>query len=386
MSKNKIKAAVMKSPGKIETEYFPFPELEPGSILLKMEMSGICGTDKHTYKGETKQYAGTERETNIDFPIIPGHENVGIIEEMNTMDGEKLDFFGQKLKKGDRITFSPDILCGKCYSCHHSFGYSWCDNIKTYGVSLNFHEAPYLFGGWAEYMYILPQTHIFKVPDGVSPEIAVLAELMACAYSIDKAKEFFSLPAEGFRFGDTVVIQGVGPLGLIHLIKSWMLGAGTIIAIDISDFRLEMAKDFGADYLLNVRKTSQDERINLIKDVTQGRGADMVVECTGIPSSVPEGIEMLRKGGIYIETGNFVETGEVSISPHRHLCSKNIRLIGMTNLAYIGFGPSLKMLEKYQNIFPIKKIVTHKFSINDADKAIKKSMELDSMKVVITPK
>ena len=184
----KIRAAVLVAPGRYEVQTFDRPKLEDGALLMRVELSGICGTDKHTYQGETKQYAGTESETDTPFPIIQGHENVGIIEELSTAVEESGDFYQAPVKVGDRIVMCPDMICGKCYYCTHIQGYSWCSKSQCYGNSFTSAQWPHLLGGWAEYMYFKPGTFFYKVPENISPKVAVLAELMACAASLDKLK------------------------------------------------------------------------------------------------------------------------------------------------------------------------------------------------------
>ena len=237
-----VKAAVMVAPGRIETRRFPYPRLsEPGSLVMRMELSGICGTDKHTYRGETTQYAGTDAQSGTPFPIIPGHENVGTIAEVCPPDHDLRDFDGNPLRIGDRIVMCPDVFCGTCYYCRHGAGFVWCDNIRGYGNAFSCAQPPHLMGGWAEYVYLRPDVHIYKVPDGLPPNIAVMAEVMAVTWNLDKAKEFSSLANEGFGSGDTVAVQGVGPLGLLHVFKARIMGAGTIIAFDRSAYRLALA-------------------------------------------------------------------------------------------------------------------------------------------------
>ncbi len=189
-------------------------------------MSGICGTDKHTFLGETKQYAGTPAETDTPFPIIQGHENVGVVAEITPTAAEKIEFYGRRLAVGDRITMCPDVVCGRCYPCTHVMGYVWCDNSECYGNSFTSAEPPHLLGGWSEFMYLRPDTFVYKVPSGLSPQVAVLAELMTCAASLDKVKEFSSYAMEGFNSGDTVVVIGSGPLGLLHVAKADLMGPG----------------------------------------------------------------------------------------------------------------------------------------------------------------
>jgi len=306
-----VHAAVMLAPGHIEVQTFPLPDVQAGAVLVKMEMSGICGTDKHTFTGQTAQYVGTEHERTIPFPIIPGHENVGRIAQIGPSPRPLLDFYGLPLQEGDRVVIGANLVCGHCYYCRHGFEYYYCAHLEDYGNSLSAADPPHLFGGWADYLYALPGSYLFKVPKDLPSEIAVLTELMAVTTGLDKAKQFSAVDSEGFRFGDTVVVQGVGPLGLCHVMKARVLGAGDIIVIDRSSFRLNMAMELGADYALNLTETDQGERLEAVREMTNGRGADLVVECAGVPEAVPEGLALLRPGGFYIECGNFVD-----LAPH----------------------------------------------------------------------
>jgi L-iditol 2-dehydrogenase len=134
-----------------------------------------------------------------------------------------------------------------------------------------------------------------------------------------------------------------------------------------------------------VQETDDAERIAFVRDRTQGRGADLVVECVGVPQVLREGLEMLRKGGLYIETGNFVDAGDVSINVHRHLCAKNVRLIGMTNHPVTAFSPGLKLLLRYKDGFPLHKFVSHTYPIERADEAMQTALSEQCMKVAIVP-
>ena len=375
----------MTAPGAIEIQEFPYPRVQPGAMLMKMELSGVCGTDKHTYRGENKQYAGTEAERDTPFPIIPGHENVGVVAELSAEARRGLDFYGRELEEGDRVVMCPDVVCGRCWYCRHAHGYPWCDNVRGYGNAFSTTEPPSLFGGWAEYMYILPDVFVYKVPEGVPPELAVLAEPFAVTFALDEAAQAGALPAGGVGVGDTVVIQGVGPLGLLCLIKARILGAGQIVAVDLSDFRLDMARQCSADHTLSVNATTRAERIARVRGLTEGLGADMVVGCTPGPDSFAEGLEMLRKGGTYLELGNFVDSGGTEINVHRHIVARNARIIGRTNHPYTKYEASLRMLQSCQRQFPLERIITHRYPLAEAEAALLKSMEPDSMKVVIEP-
>jgi L-iditol 2-dehydrogenase len=383
MMGDKVKAAVILAPGKMEIQEFPMMKPQKGAAVVKMIMSGVCGTDKHSYKGESKQYAGTENEFDAPFPRVQGHENVGIIADIDEDGAKNLEFDGKTLKVGDRVTWSPDVICGKCYDCRYNTGYSWCQHmIMNYGNNGTTLEWPHIFGGFAEYTYLLPGTHVYKVPDDLSNECACLAELMSVTMNVDKAKEFYSFSGDGFAVNDTVVVQGVGPLGITHMIKARILGAGKIIAIDTSDFRLNMAKEFTADYTINAAKTTPKDRVDFVKDVTHGKGADLVMECIGRPEPIQEAINMVRKGGMILEPGNFVDTGSTSINIHL-ICAKNIKLIGQSNLVYNAFTPMMEMMNYFKKWFDFDKLITHRFDLDHTEDAILKSMEAESMKVVV---
>jgi L-iditol 2-dehydrogenase len=381
----KVRAAVLTAPGAYEIQEFDRPVLPEGSLLMEIEMSGICGTDKHTYQGETKQYAGTAAETDTPFPIIQGHENVGTVSEITPHAAEHLEFYGRPLKVGDRIAMCPDIVCGQCYECKHVMGYVWCEHSDCYGNSYSSAMWPHLMGGWAEQMYIRPDTFVYKVPSGLSARAAVLVELMACAASLDKLKEFSSMSYEGFNSGDTVVVIGSGPLGLLHIAKADMMGAGQIIATDLSDTRLAFAKRMGADVTLNASVGSSEERVDVVRQLTNGRGADVVLHMANTPKSFIEGIEMLKRGGMMLEMGNFADTGEVAMNVHRHVCSKNIRLIGITNHPSTGYGPALTLMERYADRYPFEEMVSHEFGLDEVDLAMKTSMSPESLKVAMIP-
>ncbi len=374
-----VKAAVMVAPGRMEVRRFPYPKPRRGAMVIQMEMSGICGTDKHSFKGEMVLYAGTEAEQRGVFPCVKGHENVGRIVEMN---GPYPDYDGRPLKVGDRVTMCPNIICGKCFYCRHVFGWPYCANNKTYGVYFPADKWPHVTGGWAEYMYIFPGSFVYKVPEDMPSDIAVNIELMVVTNNVDRAKGYMEFASRGFGLMDTVLIQGVGAMGIAHLIKCRVLGAGEIIALDTSDHRLRLAKEFGADHLINVRQTTFKERLEMVRDLTEGRGADMVIETTGLAAVVPEGLDLLRRGGTYLEAGNFVDSGETTINVHRHLAAKNVLLIGNTNHPNSEYYRTIRMMQRYRKRFPWKKFTSHKFALEDAQEALEFSLGEKALKVV----
>jgi threonine dehydrogenase-like Zn-dependent dehydrogenase len=375
-----VLAATLVKPGKYEIREYPLPEPAAGCVLIRMEMSGICGTDKHTFQGYTTQYGGR----TLEFPIIQGHENVGTIAAIGG-DGKYADFEGVALREGDRVVVGANVACGECYYCRHDFPYYCCEKTTDYGNNLSARNPPYLFGGWSQYLYVVPGSFLVKVPDDLPSEVAVLTEIFAVSVGLDHAKQMSAFPNESFRFDDTVVVLGVGPLGMCFLMKARMLGAGTIIAVDKSEYRLNFAKRLGADYAVNVGSMSQPERLQMVKDLTHGRGADMVIECAGVPEAMPEALEMLRVGGLLVEAGNFSDLGEVPISPHRHICAKNARILGVGGEEPAAYGPSMRQMARYMKNYPLREFVTHRYGLRDVDAAMKKSVEAESMKVVLEP-
>lgn len=384
MSAEKVLAAALVQPGKYELREYPLPVPAPGCVLVKMDLSGICGTDKHTYQGFTTQYAGSGEGKRIPFPIIQGHENVGTIAAIGG-DGQYADFEGVPLKVGDRVVVGANVACGHCYYCRHDFPYYFCQNTADYGNNLSAADPPHLFGGWSQYIYIVPGSFLVRVPDDLPSEVAVLTEIMAVTVGLDRAKQMSAFPNEAFLFDDTVVVHGVGPLGMCFLMKARMLGAGNIIAIDLSDYRLQFATRLGADHVLNAAKTTPAERLDFVRGLTHGRGADLVIGTAGVPQAVPETLDMLRLGGMLVEAGNFSDLGEIPINPHRHICAKSTRILGVGGEEPAAYGPSMRQMARYMKTYPLREFVSHRFPLRDVEAAVHKSVSPDSMKVAIMP-
>jgi len=384
VSTTAVLAATLVEPGRYELREYPLPDPEPGCLLVRMQVSGICGTDKHTYQGYTTQYAGSGQSRQIQFPIIQGHENVGTVAAIGGT-GRYTDFEGIPLSIGDRVVVGPNVSCGTCYYCRHDFPHYMCENTTDYGNNLSAKNPPHLFGGWSQYLYVLPGSFVVRVPEDLPSEIAVLTEIMAVTAGLDRAKQISAFPNESFRFDDTVVVLGAGPLGICFVMKARMLGAGTVIAVDLSDYRLDFARRLGADHALNAACTSRTDRLEAIMALTHGRGADLVIECAGVPEAVAEALDLLRPGGLLVEAGNFSDLGDVAINPHRQLCSKNVRILGVGGEEAAAYAPSMRQMVRYMRHYPLAEFVTHRFALREVEAAMKQSIARDSMKVVIDP-
>jgi threonine dehydrogenase-like Zn-dependent dehydrogenase len=375
------RAAVTVTPGQVEVREFPVASAPMGGVLLKMIMSGICGTDKHTFRGESKQYAGTDHERDVVYPLICGHENVGTVVEVG---GVVHASDGTLLKPGDRVVPGANVACGNCYFCLNDYPYYLCTKLEDYGNSLHCGIEPYLLGGWAEYMFVLPGTPIFRVPEAVPDEVAVLTEVMAVTHGIEVAHAVLGMFGAN-RFAHSVAVLGLGPLGLCHLAKANMLGAAHLIATDLFPSRLAFAQRFGADLTFDVGQTSMEERVARAREATDGLGPQIVIDCSGKPETFVEALRMVRPGGVVIEAGTFVDMGPVSVNPNIDICTRNVSVIGIGGETGTAYDPSLRLLAANLDRLPLPEIVTHGAPLTQAQTAVETAMAPTSMQVVIEP-
>jgi L-iditol 2-dehydrogenase len=382
---DRVKAAVMVAPKQMETQYLSYPDkLERGAVIVKVEMSGICGTDKHAFNGEVTLYGGTEAEQDMVFPCVHGHENSGIVVEIEG-DASSVEYSGKELKVGDRVTNCPNVICGECWYCRSVHGYPYCAKHEGIGMTYYSDRYPYIVGGWGEYLYLPPKAWVYKVPEYLTIEEATLSELFVVAAILDRGKEYAAYAGKGFHFGDTVVVQGMGAIGCMMAAKARMLGAGKVIALDNYAPKLDIAKSFGADITINVSGLTDKELVQAIRDETEGMGADVVVETIGQPEPVRVGLEMLRRGGTYLETGNFADTGDVLINVHRHIAAKNVLIYGNTNHPHDAYYRAFEMMHRYRETFPWGQLITHRFGLDQAQEALETSFSPDALKVVFVP-
>jgi L-iditol 2-dehydrogenase len=376
----KVKAAVLKEAKKIEIMEFDKPEVKKDGILMRTEICGICGTDIHIYEGRMK----------VPYPIIPGHEFCGKIEEIGET-AKTLEVMGKTLAEGDMITVVPgtNLFCGKCYYCRFlPHKPNLCINRRAYGSSMSCKNPPHLLGGYGEYVYVDPvHFWVYKLPDDMPLEVAVLTEPMAVASrALERAFEP-GLPSarDGFGPSRSVAVQGAGPIGLLVLAAAKIAGAGKVIVIDMAEERLKIAQKFGANHTINLKEISKPEEcIGEVRKLTHGLGADVVVECTGVPTTFPEGIEMTRNGGRYVEVGHFTDSGGVEIHPHS-ICKKDIDILGSWIYPPTQFETAVSLLYSNFDTVPFKELVTHKFRLEETEKGIETMKKHEGLKVVIKP-
>ena len=371
----KVKAATLEGKGLITVKDYPYPDLDKNCAIIKMEYSGICGTDKHSFEGFFHQKGGRP----IPLPVIQGHENVGIIEEIN---GELLDHDGKKLFVGDRVVPAPNISCGKCFACRNNRPYYYCECKLDYGNNIGAGKAPHIFGGWSEYLYIIPGSHLFKYPDNLDPQFGTFIEPLSVTGCLDKARQWSS-EWEPFRSGDIVAILGTGPIGLFHLIKANLMGAGKLISIDPSKFRTSIAEEFGATN--TIVSNNADEIKDNINIITDNYGVDLVVDCSGVSEGLSIALNLIREGGMVLEVGIFSNSHDIPINPHSQILEKSARVIGIGGDDISQYYPSIKLLDRTIHQLPWDKIISHNYNINNINKAMEVAMSDKSMKVLVNP-
>ena len=306
------KAVVLDKPnGKFLIKDYPVPEPQKGTLLIKQEMCGICASDTHMYKGDIP---------GLPFPMIIGHEITGRIDKLG--EGINSDIVGKRVNEGDRIVLIPALLCGKCYYCKILKEPTSCLNELDYGFMGPADVEPYFQGGYAEYIYAAsPLTEFLKT--SLSAKIACLLEPFTMGL---RCAELANMGPN-----DTIVIQGSGPIGLFNLVAAKESNVKRTIIIGGPKQRLALAKKLGADVIIDINDViNPQERVKMVREQTaHGLGADVVVECTGIPAAVPEGIEMLRRLGTYVEVGHFSDNGTCQINPYFHLVQKQAKILSV---------------------------------------------------------
>ena len=350
----------------LEVRSYPLPErIEPGASLVKVEMAGICGTDVHLWKGQLR----------IPRPIIMGHETVGVVQRLS--QGLDRDWTGAELHEGDRITWSAGMLCGDCYHCTVIRQPTRCLNRSAYGISFSCDDAPHFSGGYAEFIYLRPRTAIFKLTDVASDAVTGAGcALVTAIHGIERV---------GISWGDIVVIQGSGPVGLSALAVAQTAGASTTIVIGGPSQRLQVAEAFGADHTIDIDEiTDSASRLELVRRLTNGHGADVVIECVGSPSVVSEGFEMCRDGGKYLVLGHYGDAGPTPINPHV-ITRKQLTVYGSWASEPRHMAMALEFLRKQGKRFPFENLVSHRFPLEQAFEALQTTAQWASRKCVIVP-
>ncbi len=361
-----IRAAIMTEPhAPLEIWDLDDPVLEPGSVLLETVASEVCGTDVHLHEG---------RLSGVPFPIVPGHVSIGRILESS---GVTEDAVGQPIAPGDLATFyDVHEACYACYHCLVARQPNRCAERRVYGITYSAHEGP--LGGWAERIYLKPGVRIMKLPEQLTPDDVIGG---GCGLFTG----FGAVERSGLEMGDTVVVQGSGPVGLSAAAFAALRGAGLVIVIGAPRARLELATDLGADMVLALHDDSMEQRRERVHEVTTGRGADVVIEASGNPAAIPEGLDLLRAGGTYVVAGHYTDTGGVEINPHVDINRKHADVRGQWGTDFRHVVRALSLLAKHKNRLPFAKVIGGRYRLDQANEALKDVASLAVTKAIITP-
>ncbi|NLT42048.1 MAG: alcohol dehydrogenase catalytic domain-containing protein [Anaerolineae bacterium] len=344
-----MKAVVLQEPGRLTVEELPVPEIRPHEILLKVGACAMCGSDLEAYWGI---HPSVKR-----YPVVLGHEFAGTV----VAAGPKVT----RYKVGDRICHTGGRVCGACAACQRG-DYKACPERKGAGFATN--------GAYAEYVALLGDDfYSYPLPDKLSMAQGALAQPFGIGYhaATGKAKA---------QAGETVVVQGCGPIGLSAMMAAKLSGA-TLISTDKLDYRLDLAKRLGADYTVNV--TRQDA-VAFTRELTGGTGVDTVIECVGgdQDETLPQACEMLRKEGRLVVAGSFArDAATIRIITFKF---GQMEMFGSQGFPR-GYGPLLDLVGSGRiDVLPL---MTHRVELDEVPAAMKmlEDKRDNVVKVVIEP-
>lgn len=287
-----MKALVLSEYKRLEITEMPVPRPAADELLIRIQACGICGSDVHGYDGSTGRRLP---------PIVMGHEAAGIVEEV----GDAVADF----RVGDRVTFDSTVYCGTCFFCRRG-EINLCDRREVIGVSTpNFRRM----GAFAEYVAV-PARIAYRLPDNMPFAHAALIEAVSVAVH---AVSFTPI-----KLNDTAVVVGAGMIGLLTLQAVRLAGVGEVFVLDVDESRLGLARSLGASKTFN---SSNPEAITQIVEQTNGRGADVALECVGISVTVKLALDSVRKGGAVTLVGNVAPTVELGL---QSAVTRQVRLQG----------------------------------------------------------
>jgi threonine dehydrogenase-like Zn-dependent dehydrogenase len=348
----KARAAVQVGPRKYEFQNFDIPEVGDDDALLRVEACGLCGSD-------VDQYDGKLDAMGLRFPVIPGHEPVGVIQKIGPEAARRWG-----LKAGDRVAVEPTLGCGRCRACMTG-NYRRC-RVGRPGVRLaacGFIPAsikPALWGGLAEYMYLDPNAAVHKVSSEIPAELAVLFQPVAAGIS-------WAHREPNTRVGDTVVVFGAGQRGLTSVVAGREAGAAAVfvVARRQSAHRLALARELGADETI----FSDEDVVRRLRELTHGEGADVVVDVTAETlAPIPAAIDVAKPGGTIVLAGVKGPGVQLQGVEHDRIFAKELTIKGVKNADYGSFEIAIKLIESGK--YPLEKMHTHSFGLSTLEQAL----------------
>lgn len=355
MQQQSARAAVFTGSGKpLEIREYPVVSPSGGDALLSLQASGICGTDIHIVTGRLA----------IPPTFIPGHEFLGKIEQLGPR--AQRDALGRRLAPGDMVIACVAQACGKCFTCRQGNTAS----CLHFGVTYLRDPAngPHFFGGYAEVLHH-PANGLVKLPKGV--DVNAAAAFPCAGPTVIRAMAY----AGALEKGQLVVVQGTGPVGLFAI--AWAAKAGCrVVAIGSSSNRqrLEFAKKLGAGRVFELQNSSVADRLKevqaMAKKLRRGNGADVVIEASGSPAAIPEGLGLLRTLGTYMIPGQYSSSGTATIAPEL-ITFKALRMVGSGQYTFADIGTYLSFLRKHPDLQRLfAKCIDHRYAIAQANHAM----------------
>lgn len=335
------RAALFFGPGKpFRVTELPVPDPEPGAVVVRVTRANVCGSDLHIWRGD-----GVLGLMAREDGRVIGHEMTGIVHALGA--GVERDWAGQPLSPGDRVVYQYFAPCGRCRSCLRGMTEACARSFRVLQGKPS--VFPHFRGAFADYFYVTPQMAVFKVPDHVT-------DTMVAGVNCALAQVVMGLERAGVGLGDRVVIQGAGGLGLYATAVARDRGAAQVVVIDGLDDRLALAREMGADEVIDLRElATPEERVARARELTDG-GADVVCELVGRAEAIAEGVQMVGLGGRYLEIGTFYVGSTVPLDPGL-LVMRNIRVEAVASYDARSLRQALAFLERHVGDLPLDQVL-----------------------------
>lgn len=364
------RAAVMYAYGEpLSLQEVPLPDdLPPGAAVVRTESTTLCGTDAHLWDGRLAGFI------DAALPMIHGHEMVGTVVAHGP--GERRDAAGRAIELGDRIVWSESV-CGHCYACTVLGETVLCER-RGMGFRQAADRPPYVVGGLADHIYVGAGSQQLVVPEAVESPWAAAA---GCAV---KTMLRAIRNGGGIPNGGTVAVQGAGPLGLFATAYARAGGAGRVITIGAPSRRLELASAWGADATVSVEDTPEpNERIARVRDLTGGRGAELVLDFAGAVSANREGVLMCARRGNYVIVG--IPAGTPEPMPADAIMGGELRVSGSMNGDIRDLAASLDFLARGRDRFDWNRMFEKPVGLSGATDALRTMSDSTAIKPVVMP-
>ena len=347
----------------------PFRKMAPGSVIVRIDAATLCGTDAGRWSGKFKQGGDDQPFVQpLDLPYVPGHETCGTIVEIA---GEARDILNSRLNVGDRIISSYGH-CGTCYYCKVTRQTTFCNDLKSFG-----HSRPErMMGGCARYQYYPPEGTYIRVPEGLSPAVAA-SGTCALRTVIHGAEHLGRIESH-----ESVLVLGAGPLGLYSLAVAREQGAREVLMIGAPEQRLEVAREWGADHVVNLETMPEvKDRIGWVRNLTGGRGADVVFNCASAYAMV-EAMRMARPGGKLVQIAHSAGS-DISLPPL--LLFRGVRPLFPISAEARHFYQAMEFLAAKRARYDFRKMISNAYPLEETGTALRGMAELTEVKPVIYP-